>query len=65
VAASSNVAEAKFLPRPRPVSPLAAYLAAEVEARQAKEELALVEEAIRKRLLCANPDADDRLTAVA
>jgi hypothetical protein len=38
---------------------------AEAEARQAKEVLALVEEAIRKRLLCANPDADGRLTAVA
>jgi protein subunit release factor A len=39
--------------------------AAEAEARQAEEALALVEEAIRKRLLCANPDADVRLTAVA
>jgi hypothetical protein len=38
---------------------------AEAEARQAKEALALVEEAIRKRLLCANPDGDGRLTAVA
>jgi hypothetical protein len=38
---------------------------AEAEARQAKEALALVEEAIRKRLLCANPDAEGRLTAVA
>jgi hypothetical protein len=38
---------------------------AEAEARQAKEALALVEEAIRKRLLCANPDANVRLTAVA
>ena len=38
---------------------------AEAEARQAREALALVEEAIRKRLLCANPDADGRLTAVA
>jgi hypothetical protein len=38
---------------------------AEAEARQAAEALALVEEAIRKRLLCANPDADPRLTAVA
>jgi hypothetical protein len=38
---------------------------AEAEARQAKEALALVEEAIRKRLLCANPDAGGRLTAVA
>jgi uncharacterized protein involved in exopolysaccharide biosynthesis len=38
---------------------------AEEEARQAKEALALVEEAIRKRLLCANPGADGRLSAVA
>lgn len=38
---------------------------AEAEARQAKEVLALVEEAIRKRLLCTNPDADSRLTAMA
>jgi hypothetical protein len=38
---------------------------AEAEARQAKEALALVEEAIRKRLLCTNPDANGRLTAVA
>ncbi len=38
---------------------------AEAEARQAKEALALVEEAIRKRLLRANPDGDGRLTAVA
>jgi hypothetical protein len=38
---------------------------AEAEAREAKEALALVEEAIRKRLLCANLDADGRLTAVA
>jgi hypothetical protein len=38
---------------------------AEAEARQAKEALALVEEAIRKRLLCTSPDADGRLTAVA
>jgi hypothetical protein len=37
----------------------------EAEARQANEALALVEEAIRKRLLCTNPDADGRLTAVA
>jgi hypothetical protein len=35
---------------------------AEAEARQAREALALVEEAIRKRLLCAN---DGRLTAAA
>jgi hypothetical protein len=38
---------------------------AEAEARQAREALVLVEEAIRKRLLCANPDAEGRLTAVA
>jgi hypothetical protein len=38
---------------------------AEAEARQAKEALALVEVVIRKRLLCASPDADGRLTAVA
>ncbi len=38
---------------------------AEAEARQAREALALVEEAIRKRLLCASPDVDSRLTAVA
>jgi hypothetical protein len=38
---------------------------AEAEARQAKEALALVEAAIRKRLLCTNPDADGRLRAVA
>jgi len=38
---------------------------AEAEARQAKEALALVEEAIRKRLLCPNPDAASRLTAAA
>jgi hypothetical protein len=39
--------------------------AAEAEAREAKQALALVEEAIRRRLLCANPEADRRLTAVA
>ena len=38
---------------------------AEAEARKAKEALALVEEAIRKRLLCGNPDANGRLAAVA
>ena len=38
---------------------------AEAEAREAKEALALVEEAIRKRLLRANSDADGRLTEVA
>jgi hypothetical protein len=39
--------------------------AAEAEAREAKQALALVEEAIRRRLLCANPEADSRLCAVA
>ena len=39
--------------------------AAEAEAREAKQALALVEEAIRRRLLCANPEADSRLNAVA
>ena len=38
---------------------------AEAEAQKAKEALALVEDAIRKRLLCASSDADSRLTAVA
>jgi len=38
---------------------------AEAEARQAKEALALVEVAIRERLLCTNPNADERLRAVA
>jgi hypothetical protein len=38
---------------------------AEAEARKAKEALALVEEAIRKRLLGANPDANRGLTAAA
>jgi septal ring factor EnvC (AmiA/AmiB activator) len=37
--------------------------AAEAEAREAKQTLALVEEAIRRRLLCANPEADGRLSA--
>jgi chromosome segregation ATPase len=39
--------------------------AAEAEAREARQALALVEEAIRRRLLCANPEADSRLSAVA
>jgi exonuclease VII large subunit len=39
--------------------------AAEAEAREAKQALALVEEAIRRRLLCANPEAGTRLGAVA
>jgi septation ring formation regulator EzrA len=34
--------------------------AAEAEARKAKETLALVEEAIRKRLLCGSPEAFGR-----
>jgi len=38
---------------------------AEAEAREAKEALALVEEAIRKRLLRAKSDANGRLTEVA
>ena len=38
---------------------------AEAEARQAKEALALVEVAIRERLLCTNPNANERLRAVA
>jgi hypothetical protein len=39
--------------------------AAEAEARETKKVLALVEEAIRKRLLCASPEAASRLNAVA
>jgi hypothetical protein len=39
--------------------------AAEAEAREAKQALALVEEAIRRRLLCTSPKADTGLTAVA
>jgi hypothetical protein len=39
--------------------------AAEAEAREARQALALVEEAIRRRLLCANPEADRRLSALA
>jgi hypothetical protein len=31
--------------------------AAELEAREARQTLALVEEAIRRRLLCASPEA--------
>jgi len=38
---------------------------AEAEARQAREALMLVEEAIRERLLCAYVDVDSRLTAAA
>jgi hypothetical protein len=40
-------------------------LSAEVEAREAKEALALVEEAIRRRLLCASPEAISSLSAAA
>ena len=39
--------------------------AAEAEAREAKQTLALVEEAIRKRLLCASPEAVSSWSAVA
>ncbi len=39
--------------------------AAELEPREAKEALALVEEAIRRRLLCASPEAASPLNAVA
>ena len=39
--------------------------AAEAEAREAKEALALVEEAIRRRLLCASPEAVSSWNAVA
>jgi hypothetical protein len=39
--------------------------AAEAEAREAKQALALVEEAIRRRLLCASPEAESRLHAAA
>jgi len=39
--------------------------AAEAQAREAKQALALVEEAIRRRLLCASPEAESRLNAVA
>jgi chromosome segregation ATPase len=39
--------------------------AAEAEAREAKQALALVEDAIRRRLLSLTPGADSRLTAVA
>jgi hypothetical protein len=39
--------------------------AAEADAREAKQSLALVEEAIRRRLLCTSPEADSRLNAVA
>jgi septal ring factor EnvC (AmiA/AmiB activator) len=39
--------------------------AAEVEARETRQALALVEEAIRRRLLFTSPAADARLTEVA
>ena len=39
--------------------------AAEADAREAKQTLALVEEAIRRRLLFTSTEADSRLTAVA
>ena len=38
---------------------------AEADAREARQALALVEEAIRKRLLCTNPEADSRRPAAA
>jgi hypothetical protein len=38
---------------------------AEAEAREAKQALEFVEEAIRRRLLRANPEAYSRLSAVA
>jgi len=38
---------------------------AETEAREAKQTLALVEDAIRRRLLCASPEASGKLTDVA
>lgn len=38
---------------------------AEAEAREAKQALALVEEAIRRRLLCASPETVGNLNAVA
>jgi hypothetical protein len=39
--------------------------AAEAEAREARQALALVEEAIRRRLLCGNSKVDTGLTSVA
>ena len=39
--------------------------AAEAEAREAKQALALVEEAIRRRLLCVSPEAAGGLNALA
>src|ERR1700724_3035923 len=37
--------------------------AAEAEAREAKQALGFVEEAIRRRLLCATPEVNSRLSA--
>ena len=34
---------------------------AEAEAREAKQALAVIEDAIRRRLLCASPEAVSRL----
>jgi hypothetical protein len=39
--------------------------AAEAETREAKETLALVEEAIRRRLLCTSSESSGRSNAVA
>src|ERR1700730_3681760 len=39
--------------------------AAEAEAREAKQKLALIEEAIRRRLLCVSPEAAGGLNALA
>jgi len=39
--------------------------AAEAEAREARQALALVEEAIRRRLLCVSPEAAGGLNALA
>ena len=39
--------------------------AAEAEVRETKQALTLVEEAIRRRLLRANPEADSRMSAIA
>jgi hypothetical protein len=38
---------------------------AETEARDAKQTLALVEDAIRRRLLCASPEASGKMCEVA
>ena len=39
--------------------------AAEAEVRETKQALTLVEEAIRRRLLRANPEVDSRMSAIA